>query len=68
MVSKYIQLSLLWTVVNILKLIGQRYKSLTKSEKWLSKNPSIPFDSFNPSPLIRFSRKPAGKQLTKNGD
>ena len=41
MAYKNVQLSL-WTVVHISKLIIQRYKSLTKSEKWLIKNPSIP--------------------------
>lgn len=45
MASKYFQLSLLLTVVNISKLIAQRYKSLTRSEKWLIIPPS-------PSPLI----------------
>ncbi len=44
MAYKYVQLSLLWTVVHISKLITQRYKSLTKSEKWLIKSSSIPFN------------------------
>ena len=44
MASKYVQLSLLWTVVHISKLIRQRYKSLAKSEKWLIKYFSVPFN------------------------
>ncbi len=44
MAYKYVQLSLLWTVVHISKSIVQRYKSLSKSEKWLIKNPT---DAFN---------------------
>ena len=45
MAYKYVQLSLLWTVFHISKLIGQRYKSLAKSEKWLIKNFSVPFNA-----------------------
>ena len=45
MVSKYAVLFLLWTLGHILKLIVQGYKSLTKSEKWLINNPSVPFNS-----------------------
>ncbi len=44
MAYKYVQLSLLRTVVHISKLIAQRFKSLIKSKKWLIKSSFVAFN------------------------
>ena len=44
MAYKYVQLSLLWTVDHISKLIAQRFKSRIQSKKWLIKSSSVPFN------------------------